>query len=328
MVPRWVFGAVAAGGLVAGCALATGVQGVHASGRTDGPHLRGPAALPRRSGAEQPRDPVADPAGVRTSRSEGAGIRPRRPSSQARSRPRPRRHPRQRRSRPRPRRRPRATADRVGPVAEKRQKARTRRRKTLVPGMVVTAATLGTTGLAFAWSFKTAPASTGTATPAASVVASELSRERSGIAQLHESIESSLSQIDALHHGQSVPGPPAAAVGSSLAVATPGSVTSTPGGSSVAVSAVSSGSTAPGSHGAAPATATATAPPAAATSTSSVASSSPAPAAAPPSQPVAAPSPAPAPTPTTTPATQPAPTPTPTTVPPPVTSTSGASPAK
>ena len=212
-------------------------------------------------------------------------------------------------------------------MAEKRQKAGTRRRKTLVPGMVVTAATLGTTGLAFAWSFKTAPASTGTATPAARVVASELSRERAGIAQLHESIESSLSQIDALHHGQSVPAPPTAAVGSSLAVATPSSVTSTPGGSSVAVSAVSSGSTAPGSHGAAPATATATAP-AAAAATSSVASSSPAPAAAPPSQPVAAPSPAPAPTPTTTPATQPAPTPTPTTVPPPVTSTSGASPAK
>ena len=61
---------------------------------------------------------------------------------------------------------------------------RRRWRSATVPGVVVTAATLGTTGLAFAYAAGTAPAGAGHA-PSAATVAAEIAHEKSSIAHLH-----------------------------------------------------------------------------------------------------------------------------------------------
>ena len=130
--------------------------------------------------------------------------RPRRPNHRRRRNDPPRR-PRRSHRRRRPRRRARTGAadgsERRAPepVTDPAGKERARRRRATVPTVVVTAATIGTTGLALAWSVDTAPVTTGARTAVAATVALEIAREKSGIDQLHHSIAATMSQIDALH---------------------------------------------------------------------------------------------------------------------------------
>ena len=65
----------------------------------------------------------------------------------------------------------------VAPTTNPTSKAKKRRRAATVPGMVVTAATLGTTGLAFAYSVKTAPPTNTGKSAQAAAVAAETARE-------------------------------------------------------------------------------------------------------------------------------------------------------
>ncbi len=181
---------------------------------------------------------------------------------------------------------------------------RKRRPRVIVPSLVVTAATVGTTGLALVWSIDTAPVTPGSRSAASSAVALEIAREKSGIAQLHRSITATMSQIDALHTAAAVPGQ--AGTGTT-APATPGGAGPTSGQTGVsapAASTVGAGSSIPA---AAPATAAA-------------------PTSAAPAASVAVPVPASTtPAPTSTPTTQPPPAPPPPPPPPPVTTTTGAS---
>ena len=202
----------------------------------------------------------------------------------------------------------------MAPTTNPASKAKKRRRAATVPGMVVTAATLGTTGLAFAYSVKTAPPTNTGKSAQAAAVAAEIAREKAGISQLHTTISSTQQQIKALQDGAQATTQPAA----SAPVPAPAN-SSNPNTPSTGATSGAGGSTlAAASHPSASA--------AAPTAPSGGAAATPAPSAAPAAagQPVAAPAPspapAPAPTPTTTPTTQPAPPP-----PPPVTSTTGAS---
>ena len=197
----------------------------------------------------------------------------------------------------------------VVPMTDPTSKAKKRRRAATVPGVVVTAATLGTTGLAFAYSVKTAPpTATGKSTQAAAVAA-EITREKTGITQLHSSISSTEAQIKALQAGGgSTSQPPGSATPAGPSPAD--SSTSRAGTVSVASTPNQSVSSPAGSSAAALGT-----PSGAAAASAPAASGQPAVSSAP------SPTPAPTPTPTTTPTTQPPPPP----PPPPVTTTTGAS---
>ena len=194
-------------------------------------------------------------------------------------------------------------------MTDPQPKSKKRRRSATVPGVVVTAATLGTTGLAFAYSVKTAPPTTTGKTAQAAAVAAEIAREKAGITQLHSSIASTQSQLKALQTGK-----PSA---STFAAPTPGSPTSM-GTSASGTASVANTSTQSASSRT---TASGAAAPAAASGGAAAATPSPAAPSAP--APGSSPAPAPTPTPTTTPTTQPAPPPPP--PPPPVTTTTGAS---
>ena len=186
-----------------------------------------------------------------------------------------------------------------GPMTDPAGKMRARRRRTTLPTAVVTAATIGTTGLALVWSADTAPTNTGARTAAATTAALEIAREKSGIDQLHRSIAATMRQIDALHTG--VPPAAAAPTTTTLPSVAAGSAAA-PAPHASGVQAVAGPAGPAGPAGTAPA-AVAPAPAPAA---------SPAPSTAPAAAPVA-----------TTPTTQAPPPPPP--PPPPVTATTGAS---
>ena len=86
------------------------------------------------------------------------------------------------------------------PMTKPRSTAKKRRRAATVPGVVVTAATLGTTGLAFAYSLNSAPA-TGQAKSAQSAAAAAATARESPVSRLHISISSTEQQIKALQSG-------------------------------------------------------------------------------------------------------------------------------
>ncbi len=88
------------------------------------------------------------------------------------------------------------------------RRPRAGRRRTVLPTLVVTAATVGTTGLALAWSAGTAPVTSGSGSAATSAVALEIAREKTGIAQLHRSIAATMRQIDALQQHRHRPARP------------------------------------------------------------------------------------------------------------------------
>ncbi len=243
-------------------------------------------------------------------------LRRRRPPPRRRQRHhhhRIRRRPRQRNLRRRPRRARAVMA--VARMTDGRSKAK-RRRKATVPGVVVTAATLGTTGLAFAYSINTAPSQTDKTAPP-SAVTGEIARELAGIAELHASISSTEQQIKALQSGASAPGQPGASRSATPGAATVG--TSVSGTSATQVAGTTGSQSSTGTAGP-------SAPAAPAPSAGAAAPTSAAPAAAAPAPSGSAPTPAPAPA--STPAPAPAPVTTPTTnpppPPPPVTATTGA----
>ena len=158
------------------------------AGRAWSRHLRRPPPARRARGpvthapsVPPPRRPAAPAATTTTTQPRR---RPRRP---------PRRRPRRRPPPLRPRRRPgretAATAEAA--MTDATPKAKKRRRAATVPGVVVTAATLGTTGLAFAYSVKTAPATnTGKTAPGGRGGRRDRQARSAGIAQLHSSISS------------------------------------------------------------------------------------------------------------------------------------------
>ena len=92
---------------------------------------------------------------------------------------------------------------------------RRRRRAATVPGVVVTAATLGTTGFAFTYAATTAP-NDHPQTGRSSAVSAEITAERTAIARFRASIAATNQQIDALHQtGSSAGGDTAPAAASS-----------------------------------------------------------------------------------------------------------------
>ena len=194
-------------------------------------------------------------------------------------------------------------------MTEGRSIPKKKRRPATVPGVVVTAATLGTTGLAFAYSLHTAPPTHQGTSAQSAAIAAATAREKSSITRLHAAISSTEEQIKALQSGASTVSDPVA----------PGSAAATVGGSSAAATSPTSGTSA------GPSASAVAAPAASGTSTGTsaaptAAASSPASAGAATATP--GPTTTPAPAPVTTPTTQPAPAPPP--PPPPVTATTGA----